>query len=116
MIAPAFPALRRATATFRLVLAFAAGAWVIIFIPQLTPALEANSYRIHDPRTEKLQERPDGDFEIGLKLFPDLTGPPPVRSATIKLADTLEVSVVSVVIVPEEIGAPRSTRWPTRSS
>ena len=51
---------------------------MIIFIPQLTPALEAvNSYRIHDPRTEKLQERPDGEFEIGLKLFPDLTGPPP---------------------------------------
>ena len=106
MIAPAFPALRRTTATFRLVLAFAAGGWVIIFITQLTPALEAvNSYRIHDPRTEKLQERPDGDFEIGLKLFPDLTGPPPpvaIRN-DIRLADTLEVSVVSVVIVPEEM-------------
>ena len=106
MIAPAFPALRRTTATFRLVLAFAACGWVIIFITQLTPALEAvNSYRIHDPRTEKLQERPDGDFEIGLKLFPDLTGPPPpvaIRN-DIRLADTLEVSVVSVVIVPEEM-------------
>ncbi|HEU4722522.1 MAG TPA: hypothetical protein VFS59_14275 [Gemmatimonadaceae bacterium] len=106
MIAPAFPALRRTTATFRLVLAFAAGAWVVIFITQLTPAVEAvNSYRIHDPRTEKLQERPDGDFEIGLKLFPDLTGPPPpvaIRN-DIRLADTLEVSVVSVVIVPEEM-------------
>ena len=106
MIAPAFPALRRATATFRLVLAFAAGGWVVIFITQLTPAVEAvNSYRIHDPRTEKLQERPDGDFEIGLKLFPDLTGPPPpvaIRN-DLRLADTLEVSVVSVVIVPEEM-------------
>ena len=106
MIAPAFPALRRATATFRLVLAFTAGAWVVIFITQLTPALEAvNSYRIHDPLTEKLQERPEGDFEIGLKLFPDLGGPPPpvaVRN-DLALADTLEVSVVSVVIVPEEM-------------
>ena len=106
MIAPAFPALRRATATFRLVLAFAAGAWVVIFITQLTPAIEAvNSYRIHDPRSEKLQERPEGDFEIGLKLFPDLDGPPPpvaIRN-DLALADTLEVSVVSVVIVPEEM-------------
>jgi hypothetical protein len=104
MIAPAFPALRRATATFRLALAIVAGGWVIIFMTQLTPALEAvNSYRIHDPRTEKLQERPEGDFEIGLKLFPDLTGPPPpvaIRN-DLALADTLEVSVVSVVIVPE---------------
>jgi len=104
MIAPAFPALRRATATFRLVLAFAAGAWVIIFITQLTPAVEAvTSYRVHDPRVEKLQERPEGDFEIGLKLFPDLDGPPPpvaIRN-DLPLADTLEVSVVSVVIVPE---------------
>jgi hypothetical protein len=106
MIAPAFPALRRTTATFRLVLAVAAGAWVIVFITQLTPAVDAvSSYRIHDPRTERLQERPEGDFEIGLKLFPDLTGaPPPVAIRNdIRLADTLEVSVVNVVIVPEEM-------------
>jgi len=106
MIAPAFPALRRATATFRLVLAVTAGAWVVIFITQLTPAVDAvSSYRIHDPRTERLQERPEGDFEIGLKLFPDLTGPPPpvaIRN-DIRLADTLEVAVVNVVIVPEEM-------------
>jgi hypothetical protein len=106
MIAPAFPALRRTTATFRLALAIIAGGWVIIFMTQLTPAIEAvNSYRIHDPRTEKLQERPEGDFEIGLKLFPDLEGPPPpvaIRN-DLALADTLEVSVVNVVIVPEEM-------------
>ena len=106
MIAPAFPALRRATATFRFGLAILAGLWVVIFMTQLTPAVEAvSSYRIHDPRTEKLQERPDGDFEIGLKLFPDLDGPPPpvaIRN-DLDLADTLEVSVVSVVIVPEEM-------------
>ena len=104
MIAPAFPALRRTTATFRLALAIIAGGWVIIFMTQLTPAVEAvSSYRIHDPRAEKLTERPEGDFEIGLKLFPDLDGPPPpvaIRN-DLALADTLEVSVVSVVIVPE---------------
>ena len=107
MIAPAFPALRRATATFRFVLALLAGLWVVIFMTQLTPAVEAvSSYRIHDPRAEKLTERPDGDFVIGLKLFPDLDGPPPpvaIRN-DLDLADTLEVSVVSVVIVPEAMG------------
>ena len=106
MIAPAFPALRRATATFRIGLALLAGLWVVIFMTQLTPAVEAvSSYRIHDPRSEKLQERPEGDFEIGLKLFPDLDGPPPpvaIRN-DLDLADTLEVSVVSVVIVPEQM-------------
>ena len=106
MIAPAFPALRRTTATFRLLLAVAAGMWVVIFITQLTPAEQAvNSYRIHDPRTETLMERPDGDFDIGLKLFPDLDGPPPpvaIRN-DLQLADTLQVSIVSVVVVPEEM-------------
>ena len=109
MIAPAFPALRRATATFRLFLAMVAASWVIIFITQLTPADQAvNSYRVHDPRSEKLQERPEGDFEIGLKLFPDLGGPPPPLAIRndLALADTLEVSVVSVVIVPEEMTGP----------
>jgi len=104
MIAPAFPALRRTTASFRLLLAAAAGMWVVIFITQLTPAEQAvNSYRIHDPQTETLMERPEGDFEIGLKLFPDLDGaPPPVAIRNdLTLADTLQVSVVSVVIVPE---------------
>ena len=106
MIAPAFPALRRTTATFRLFLALVAGAWVVLFISQLTQADQAvNSYRIHDPTVEKLQERPEGDFDIGLKIFPDLDdAPPPVAIRNdLQLADTLGVSVVSVVIIPEEM-------------
>ena len=106
MIAPAFPALRRATATFRLFLALVAGAWVVLFISQLTQADQAvNSYRIHDPTAEKLQERPEGDFDIGLKILPDLTdAPPPVAIRNdLQLADTLGVSVVSVTIVPEKM-------------
>ena len=106
MIAPAFPALRRTTATFRLFLALAAGAWVVLFISQLTQADQAvSSYRIHNPAVEKLQERPDGDFDIGLKILPDLTGSPaPVAIRNdLQLADTLGVSVVSVVIVPEKM-------------
>src|SRR3982751_4526745 len=106
MIAPAFPALRRATATFRLFLSLVAGAWVVLFISQLTQADQAvNSYRIHDPTSEKLQERPEGDFDIGLKIFPDLDdAPEPVAVRNdLQLADTLQVSVVSVVLIPEEM-------------
>jgi len=106
MIAPAFPALRRTTATFRLLLAIVAGAWVVIFITEFTRAgPTVASYSVHDPLTEKLQERPEGDFDIGLKLFPDLDGaPPPVAIHNdLPLADTLEVSVVGITIVPEEM-------------
>jgi len=104
MIAPAFPALRRSAATFRLVLAVIAGAWVVIFLTSINPADQAvNSYAVHDPATERLQERPEGDFEIGLKIFEDLTGPPAQLAVKndLALADSLGVTTVNVVIVPE---------------
>jgi hypothetical protein len=106
MIAPAFPALRPSAATFRLVLASVALGWIVVIFSQILPGDQAvNSYGIHDSRTEKLQERPKGDFDIGLKLFPDLAGgPPPVSiKHDLALADTLGVKVVSITVVPEEM-------------
>ena len=106
MIAPAFPALRPSAATFRLVLASVAFGWIVVVFSQLLPADQAvNSYGIHDPRSEKLQERPKGDFDIGLKLFPDLDdGPPPVAiKHDLALADTLGVTVVAITVVPEQM-------------
>jgi hypothetical protein len=104
MIAPAFPALRRAAATFRIGLALVAGLYLIIFVTRLTPADQAvNSYGIHDPRVERLQERPEGDFEVGLKVFEDMDGPPATLAVRndLALADTMGVAVINVVIVPE---------------
>jgi hypothetical protein len=104
MIAPAFPALRRSAATFRIVMALIAGGWIIIFITSLNPADQAvNSYRSHDPAAERLQERPAGDFEIGLRIFEDLNGPPAQLAVKqdLALADSLGVNTVNVVIVPE---------------
>ncbi|MES2178954.1 MAG: hypothetical protein V4550_13930 [Gemmatimonadota bacterium] len=106
MTAPAFPALRPSAATFRLFLALVAFLWIALFVSQLLPADQAvNSYRIHDPRTEVLQERPKGDFNIGLKLFPDLDGGPPPLAITndVALADTLGVSVIAVTLIPERM-------------
>ena len=106
LIAPAFPALRRSSATFRLALALVAAGWLVVFFTQLTPADRAiNSYAIHDPSVEKLQERPLGDFEVGLKILPDLDGPPAPLAIKndLSLADTLGVSAVNVVIVPERL-------------
>jgi hypothetical protein len=104
MVAPAFPALRRSAATFRLALALVAAGWLVIFINNVPPADQAvNSYGVHDPRVERLQERPEGDFEIGLKIFEDVSGPPATLAVRndLALADTMGVSVVNVVIIPE---------------
>jgi hypothetical protein len=106
MIAPAFPALRRSAATFRIVMALLAGAWIVFFVTSLNPADQAvNSYAVHDPSIERLQERPEGDFEIGLRIFEDLTGPPAQLAVRndLALADSLGVSTVNVVIVPEDM-------------
>jgi len=104
MIAPAFPALRPWAATLRVGLALVAGAWVVIFLSRLGPADQAvNSYGVHDPAVERLQERPAGDFDIGLKILEDLEGPPATLAVRndLFLADTMQVDAVNVVIVPE---------------
>lgn len=109
MIAPAFPALRRSSAVFRLVMASIAGAWIVIVFTQVLPAdLAVRSYAIHDPRIERLQERPDGDFDIGIKIFPDLDGAlqPLAARNDLALVDSLGVSVVNVVLVPERMDGP----------
>ena len=104
MIAPAFPALRRSSATFRLVMAVIAAGWVVILLSSVPRADQAvRSYAVHDPAVERLQERPGGDLAIGLKIFPDIAGPlqPLAAKNDLALVDTLGVDIVNVVIVPE---------------
>ena len=104
--APAFPALRPFAASFRFFLALVAFAWIAVIFSQVPPAIEAvKSYAIHDSQQEKLQERPASDFDIGLKLFPDLDGGPPPTAIRndLALADSLGVTVVSVTVVPERM-------------
>jgi hypothetical protein len=106
MIAPAFPALRQWSAGLRFGLALVAGAWVVIFLSSLTAADQAvNSYGVHDPESERLQERPAGDFDVGLKILEDMNGPPATLAVRndLALADTMEVDAVNVVLVPEQM-------------
>ncbi|MDB4915277.1 MAG: hypothetical protein JWM95_2921 [Gemmatimonadetes bacterium] len=106
MTAPSFPAMRRSATTFRFALGVVAFIWIGIVGSGVLSAIEAvSSYDAHDPRREKLQERPANDLDIGIKLFPDLEGVPPPVAITndLALADTLGVSVVSVTIVPERM-------------
>ena len=102
ILAPATPSRRRFGTTVRVGLATLAAAWTALIalqIPRSTRAL-ASYDRYADDR---LQERPEGDFIIGLKIFPSLrTGPPPLALRTdLDLADTLAVGAVSVYIAPE---------------
>ena len=102
MIAPAFPALRPITATFRALLSALALGWSIGIAFQLPVAIKAvRSYHAH--ATDRLTERPEGDFSIGVKLFPDVGSPPPppAVASDLALADTLTADVVAVVVVPD---------------
>ena len=100
MVSPAFPALRRLTASFRLAMAVVALAWFGVIIAEVPRAdIALNSYDSH--ADDRLRERPTG-FSVGLKMFPDVESPPSASSVAsdIETADSLRVNVVSVVFAP----------------
>lgn len=101
MVSPAFPALRPLTASFRATLSAIAVGWLVLValeMPQAAGTLR--SYDVH--ANERLTER-FGNFDIGLKIFPDVGGavPPPAIASDIPLADTLGVDVISVDVIPD---------------
>lgn len=102
MISPAFPALRKITAAFRAALSLAALGWAVLIAANFAPAdVALRSYMDHD--RDLLTERPQGDFDVGLKLLPDIGSAPPGAAVTndISLADTLSADAVSLVVVPD---------------
>src|SRR3954466_12420748 len=102
IFAPSLPARWGFTRLARVALAGAAIAMTALVVVELPGAFASiKSYDAHS--ADKLQEHPEGDFKIGLKIFPDLrSGPPPVAIANdLSLADTLRVDAISVVIGPE---------------
>jgi len=102
IFAPSLPARWGFTRLARVALAGAATAMTALVVVELPGAFAGiKSYAVHD--NEKLQEHPEGDFKIGLKIFPDLRGGPPPVAITndLALADTLDVDAISVVIDPE---------------
>jgi hypothetical protein len=102
MVAPAFPALRPLTATFRLLMSIIALLWLVFILAIGMPRaiVQLRNYEAH--RHDQLRERPDADFAIGLKILPDVKGPPSpaaIRSDS-ALIDTLDVDAVAAVVVP----------------
>ncbi|HEX2601067.1 MAG TPA: hypothetical protein VHL32_03060 [Gemmatimonadaceae bacterium] len=102
IFAPSLPARWGFTRLARVALAGAAIAMTALVVIEIPGAYAGvRSYAIHDK--DRLQEHPQGDFRIGLKIFPDLRGgPPPLAIRNdLALADTLGVDAISVVIDPE---------------
>jgi hypothetical protein len=102
IFAPSLPARWGFTRLARAALAGAAIAMTALVVIELPGAYAGiQSYATH--KEDKLQEHPEGDFRIGLKIFPDLrSGPPPLSITNdIALADTLHVKALSAVINPE---------------
>jgi hypothetical protein len=100
LISPAYRAINRMTASFRMAMAAMALAWfglIIAEIPRADVAL--TSYDKH--AVDRLTERPNG-FSVGLKLFPDVEHPPAPASIRIDVmtAAWTNVNALSVVFVP----------------
>ena len=101
ILAPAFRARWRTSALMRLGLAVVAAGWTALIVAELPIAGRAiDSYSAY--ATERLQERAEGTFAVGLKLFPDLTdGPSPLAvRRDLEVVDSIGAGIVSIVLRP----------------
>jgi hypothetical protein len=101
-LAPAYPARWRVSATVRGTLAVLALGFTVVFIAQLPGAVVAvRSYGTY--AQDRLQERPRGDFTIGLRIFPALDDAPPPLALRSDMAiiDSVGLGAISVVIDPD---------------
>jgi hypothetical protein len=101
LLAPAYPARWRISATVRGTLAMLALAYTVVFVAQLPSAVIAvRSYASY--AQDRLQERPRGDFTIGLRVFPPLNDAPPPLAlrSDLALVDSVGVGAIAVVIDP----------------
>ncbi len=102
LIAPVTPARWRMSGGIRAGLAVMATAWATIVLVVEYPR-SVRAVRAFDGLADaRLQERPGGDFAIGLRLFPELDDPPTplVLRSDVALLDSLDADVVSVAIHP----------------
>ncbi len=104
LVAPAFPARRPAARAMRAAIALLAAGFVAAFVyrwPAGASAVRSYDRYLSDP----LQERPAGDFAIGLRILPPLDGMPPALAlrSDLALVDTIGAEAVSVVINPDGV-------------
>lgn len=102
MAAPAYPARFRVSHVVRGFFATVAMAAVVLLLIQLPPAVAAvTSYERY--ASEILQERPAGDFRVGVRVLPTLRGLPPARALRndLELQQTLDADLIHVIFAPE---------------
>ena len=102
MLAPAFGARWRASLFVRVLVASIATAWLAAFAAH-TPAAWAAVTSYQRFAAEPLRERPARDFDIGLRILPELTSSPSPLALRndLALVDRLGVDAVSIVIQPD---------------
>lgn len=101
IVAPPTPGHRGAGTVLRTAVAVLAAIWgtfIVLEVPSATAAVR--SYASYT--NERLTERADSDFAIGLKIFPTLSsGPPPLALVgDLDLADTVGAQALSVYLTP----------------
>jgi hypothetical protein len=106
LLAPSHPARWRIGVSLRVLLAGAAAAAVLLTVSRYPPSVHA-AETFAPLAGARLQERPLGDFALGVRIFPTVTSPPaPLPIARdLALADTMGASVVAVVVAPAGIRA-----------
>ena len=99
MIAPAYPARWKVSAGVRALLTLIATALTTLLLVEWPRGVGAVR-SFNTASGVRMQERPKGDFAIGLRLFGTLSGPPPARLVVsdTRLSDTLGAATVLVVV------------------
>jgi hypothetical protein len=102
LLAPAFPARWRASTGVRALLAVLALVWcgaTILELPAAQTAIESYAALGSEP----LQERPAGDFTVGLRVLPTVDAAPPASALhnDLILVDTTGAEAVSVVVATD---------------
>ena len=101
IIAPCAPLRRGLAGTGRALMAVLALAWAALILAALPGASRAvHSYESF--AAERLRERPDRDFTIGIKIFPTLTALVPTSSVQrdLAIADSIGTQALCIYISP----------------
>ncbi len=101
VLAPSYPSRFRLGTTVRAGLALWSAATVALFAAEYPRAVHASS-SFAAFSSERAQERPRGDFVIGVRIFPDLREPPSPRAVSedFAVADSLDAGALNIVLVP----------------
>lgn len=102
LLSPAYPATWRISKSVRGLLAVGAAAVVVLTLMEYPRSVYA-AQSFSTLGSERLQERPLGDFHVGLRIFPALNAAPAPLSITrdLALADTIGARAISVLVEPE---------------